>query len=675
MLLSRYDAVLSALDAGVVVHGVDTAILEANDRARVLLGLHDLEGRLATDPTWVFLEADRSPMTLERFPVMQVITSRQPMRGLLTIVCPPNAPEVWLEVNAVPLLDANGDLAEIAVTFIDVTETRSVADALFRSEHTFRLAMDGAPQGMAVVGLALDFRQVNPALCAMLGRDEAWLLSHTMRDVIPEDDVAADLAARAELLSGAALTRTYEIRLSRADGSVLWALHSTALLRDDLDRPLYFVAQIQDNTDAHLITEELTHRANHDPLTGLINRDGVLDHLTHLLTHLGAAGGGPAVLFCDLDYFKSVNDEYGHAAGDEVLRMAAHRIASTLRLSDVAARLGGDEFVVVLDAIPAQAAAESVADKIRRAIAEPIPIGEGRSIHITASVGVVLATPDADAHRLLRNADAALYEAKDAGRDRVSTFHDTPRSTAAVDLRAGIRAGQLLPWFQPIVRLPDGAVVGYEALARWIRPDGSIVGPSDFLPIAERNNLITELDRSILDQSLDALSHLPPPLFVAINVSGASLGADDFAARVIESLSRWGADPSRVHLEFTESALLGVTTSVRQTMTNLADIGVRWYVDDFGTGYSSVSHLRDLPITGLKLDQSFTAQLGSDDPACRHLSQALAGLADGLRLDTVAEGVETEVHSAVLAAHGWKHGQGWLYGHPAPGAMLPGGGR
>ena len=791
----RLDTVLAALDAGVVIHGADTAIIEANDRARMLLGLQDLDGRTATDPLWVFLESDQSPMALERFPVMQVLSSRLPLWGQSMIVRRPEGPDVWLEVNALPLTDDAGELTEVVVTFVDVTaeesqkravqealaavqassdyarrlietsldplvtispdgmitdvntatetvtglarseligtefsayftcpdearagyeqafrdghvvdyplavrhtsgrvipvlynasvyrnergdvvgvfaaardvtESTATADALQQSERTFRLAMDGSPQGMAVVSLGLQFLKVNPVLCQMLGRDEAWMLSHSMRDVVPAEDLDADLARYDELYTGAAQRTVHEGRWLRADGSTLWTVHSIALLRDEHDNPVSYVSQMHDNADAHRVREDLLARVNHDPLTGLINREQLQAHIARLLTFPVPAPGALAVLFCDIDDFKSINDTYGHAAGDEVLRVAAHRIASSIRLADVAARVGGDEFVAVLETVADQGAAAAVAEKIRLAIAEPIFIGTERPICVTASVGVVLATTQIDAHRLLRNADIALYAAKAAGRDRVHVFEDESLTNDARNIRNALSKAEFVPWFQPVVSLDDGALVGYEALARWVDPDGRVITPDSFLTEAKRSELIVDLDRVILERSLAVLRALPAPLHIAVNVSAASLSLDNFADLVIAAVTRSGADPSRLRLEFTETDLLTVTTAVRTTMDRLVEFGIRWYVDDFGTGYSSISHLRDMPIAGLKLDLSFTAQLSSDDPNSERLAKALAGLAAGLQLDTIAEGVETPSQAAILTAEGWKHGQGYLYGRP-----------
>lgn len=570
----------------------------------------------------------------------------------------------WLSLHARRIADSDGSMNGLIVGMRDIHEEVLARAALDRSQNLLRLAIDGAPQGMAVAGLDLSFRQVNPALCTMLGRDQEWMLSHSVRDVVFPEDFEADLAGRSKLRDGAVEKNIQECRWRKSDGSIVWVLHSTGLLRDAQNNPLFYVSHIQDNTEAHKLGAELAFRASHDPLTGLTNRDKLEERIATALNFKQRRGGAAGLLFCDLDYFSSVNSTYGHAAGDEVLRMVAQRMTSVLRADDIVTRIGGDEFVVVLAQVYDMPAAATVAEKLRAAISEPMQIDETHVTTTTMSIGVALADPDIDAHRLLRNADAAMYEAKNAGRNRVVLHNDASTARAEMDIRTGLADGQFVPWFQPIVNLVDGAVIGYEALVRRVRPDGSISTPADFLPVAERTTLITELDLHILNECVQMLGQLSAPMHVSVNVSAATLASSNYAKCVIDALTASGVDPTRLHLEFTETALLSVTTDVRQAMSELADLGVRWYVDDFGTGYSSIAHLRDLPVAGLKLDLSFTAGLGSDDPTCEQLASALVGLADGLGLDTVAEGVETPQQAAILRAQGWLHAQGWLYGRP-----------
>jgi len=327
----------------------------------------------------------------------------------------------WMSAMSGPMLDTEGAVTGRITTVRDVHELVLGQEALARSEETFRLAMEGAPEGMAVLGLHQAFRQVNPALCAMLGRDEEWMLSHGIRDVLDPESLEADLAARDRLLAGEAKFEIHEVRMITATGAPLWVQHSIALVRDEHRMPLFYVSQYQDVTDARAAKADLEYRSQHDTLTGLINREQLQRRIADVLTRVPRRAGVPALLFCDLDHFKWINDQHGHAAGDHVLRVTADRITSTLRDTDEVARLGGDEFVAVLPEAFDLDAAERVAQKVRTAVAQPIPIG-GEQIVITVSIGVALATPGIEARRLLHNADDALYEAKNSGRDRVETF-------------------------------------------------------------------------------------------------------------------------------------------------------------------------------------------------------------------------------------------------------------
>ncbi|MEI8082205.1 MAG: GGDEF domain-containing phosphodiesterase, partial [Actinomycetes bacterium] len=294
----------------------------------------------------------------------------------------------------------------------------------------------------------------------------------------------------------------------------------------------------------------------------------------------------------------------------------------------------------------------------------------------TVSIGIATGGRDAHGSELIRDASLAMRKAKAGGRDRWE-FSDSRlageaqrRLTIEAGIRDGLPDGQFAPWFQPIVDLTSRAVIGYEALMRWVRPDGTVVEPDDFLPIAERTQLIADLDLVALWRSTELLAELPPSLHVAVNLSVTTLNGSACADNVKAALTACGVEPSRLHLEVTETVLLTVNDHVRAVMHELAASGVRWYVDDFGTGYSTIAHLRDLPFTGLKLDGSFTAGVGAGDLTCERLTKGLIGLADGLGLDTVAESIETDSEAAIMRAQGWKRGQGWLYGRPVPRSAL-----
>ncbi|MEI8083386.1 MAG: PAS domain S-box protein [Actinomycetes bacterium] len=329
----------------------------------------------------------------------------------------------WMAVQRRATSDDAGSETGTIVSLRDIDLQVKAREQVDRSERMFRMAMDGAPQGMAIVRLDRRFLQVNHALCTMLGRDEQWLLEHTIADVTHPEDLEADLAGRDGLIRGDSQAIVAESRWLRSDGSELWITHSTGLLRDEQQMPLFYVSHVQDNSEAHRLGIELAHRASHDSLTGLMNRDDLQERITAALHRMPEFGGLSAVLYCDLDNFKLINDKHGHSVGDDVLKVTAERIAASLRHGDIVTRMGGDEFVVVLTEVTDVVDAVTVAQKIRDAVKEPLLIGS-QFINVATSIGVAFDGQDTDANRLLRDADVALYAAKHSGRDQVAIFRN-----------------------------------------------------------------------------------------------------------------------------------------------------------------------------------------------------------------------------------------------------------
>jgi predicted signal transduction protein with EAL and GGDEF domain len=348
----------------------------------------------------------------------------------------------------------------------------------------------------------------------------------------------------------------------------------------------------------------------------------------------------------------------------------AARVTEAMGTPDLVGRGSGDEFLALLPDLIAGADAAETAERIRLAAQGSIQVA-GEQIFPTVSVGIATGGPEADAEQLLRDASLALRKAKNNGRDRCE-FADPGlaldaqrRISLEAELRDGLERGELVPWFQPIVSLGEDRVDGYEALVRWVHPDGTME-PDDFIPVAMRTGLMTEIDLAMIGPVVARLAQLPESMFVGVNVTGQTLARASYAEHVSAALTAHGVSPSRLHIEVTETMLLALDDAVVTQIRNLADLGCRWYVDDFGTGYSSISHLRDLPVSGLKLDKSFTFGIGAGERTDMQLAGALIGLANGLGLDTVAEGVETQAEADYLRTLGWRHGQGWLYGKAAP---------
>ncbi len=323
----------------------------------------------------------------------------------------------WMSAQARPMFDAAGAVTGLNLGLRDVHEQVLAREALARSERKFRIALDGAPQGMAIVSLNRDFTTVNDSLCRITGRSREWLLSHGVADVLSPEDNEADLLARDALLAGQGEHRIREVQMVTPDGQRRWVIHSIGLLREDDGMPMFYVSQYQDVSEHHRVASELAHRAEHDQLTGLLTREVFLRKSAERGQIERRSGGQLALIFFDLDRFKDVNDTFGHAAGDVVLAAVADRIRASLRASDLVARLGGDEFVAAAHEVGSADAAIVLAEKIRARIAEPIALPEGPDIVVTASAGTCFGVEDVQS--MIEAADRALYIAKSDGRDRV----------------------------------------------------------------------------------------------------------------------------------------------------------------------------------------------------------------------------------------------------------------
>jgi diguanylate cyclase (GGDEF)-like protein len=419
----------------------------------------------------------------------------------------------------------------------------------------------------------------------------------------------------------------------------------------------------------------LAYQALHDSLTGLPNRDLFLDRLAQALAGLNRRGSSLSVHFLDLDHFKGVNDIADHEAGDAVLVAAADRVAQAVRRGDTVARFGGDEFVVLAE-VTGEAEALALADRLVDAISEPFTVG-GRDFSITASVGVAVTSDEADAMTLVRDADAAMYHAKGAGRARVELFDEEMRtkSVECVELEQRLRhcthENALRLHYQPIVRLADGAVVGVEALVRWQHPELGLLAPAAFIPIAEQSNLIVDVGTWVLDEACRqaAVWHRTIPGFedcvVWVNVSAAQFSRMDVPGAVMNALGAAGLGASGLGLEITESVFIDESTEMAATFQRLDDLGVSIAIDDFGTGFSSLGSLKRFPARVLKVDGSFVRGLDGD-PEDAPITTACVALSKSLQMTAVAEGVESANQCARLIELGYEFGQGFYFSRPLP---------
>jgi diguanylate cyclase (GGDEF)-like protein/PAS domain S-box-containing protein len=492
-------------------------------------------------------------------------------------------------------------------------------------------------------------------------------------------DLAGDDVDASAALLGSGMRTAMSVAVEGRDGAAAIVSVFTRALRaytaEERDF-LHVVANVMGSAIERASREtEALHRALHDPLTGLPNRDFFADRLELALARAHRGAAWPAVLIADLDQFKLINDSLGHQAGDELLRGVAPRLAQAMRATDTVARFGGDEFVVLCDGIESEDEALALAKRLAAVLGEPLRVGGG-PVYVSASFGVAFAGPASDGDSLLRDADAALYRAKAGGRGRCELFDVPMRAevTARLVLETGLRgalaAGELSMHYQPIVELQSGRPIGYEALMRWTHPGLGSVSPAEFIPVAEDSGLIVPLGRWALREACAFAASLGPdgpP--VGVNLSPRQLAYPGIVDDVVAALAHAGVPADRLLLELTESAFLEESESPLPALERLKRLGIRLALDDFGTGYSSLAYLQRFPLDSLKIDRAFVAEMTEDGRAAA-LVQAVVTMARSLDLTVVPEGIETEAQRQALLALGCRYGQGFLFGRPLPASAL-----
>lgn len=471
--------------------------------------------------------------------------------------------------------------------------------------------------------------------------------------------------------------RNFEAQFRKKNGEMLWGLMSASVI--ELAGEACILSITRDISDVKMAEDEIRHLAFYDALTELPNRRLLLERLRQTLAASKRSGRQRALLFVDLDDFKTLNDTLGHHMGDLLLREAGHRLASCVRSVDTAARVGGDEFVVILDdlselAEEAAARAKVVAEKILSKLSEPYVLA-GRECLSTSSIGItIFGDRNTSTSEILQQADIAMYQAKAAGRDAIRFF--APELQSAVnaraaledELRQGIRKRQFVLWYQP--QIERGRVVGAEGLLRWNHPTRGVLPPAAFIGLAEETGLILALGRQVLEAACRQIAvwaedPATAALSVAVNVSARQFRQSNFVGQVLAVLEQTGADPRRLKLEITESMLVEDLDDTIAIMTELKSHGVHFSLDDFGTGYSSLAYLKRLPLDQLKIDRAFVRDMLADATSSA-IAQAIVSLSRAMSLSLLAEGVETEEQRSWLADLGCEAYQGYLFSPPVP---------
>lgn len=592
--------------------------------------------------------------------------------GEITLVSRDGA-RIHVAVTDTPVFDKDGNqIGSIGVS-ADVTEQVELRDRVEEERQRLADAQASAHLGSFEIdmGTGRVVRSEEMLRLLALDPDEHGDDPFSLEHVHP-DDVADVEDALRRAVAGEHVEVVH--RVVHPDGSVRWLHTRTSQIREG-EHGIVILGTSLDITERHEAERALEHQATHDPLTGLPNRTGLARTLGDLLEER-AGRSEVAVAFVDLDQFKVINDSLGHAVGDRTLVAVTDRLRRCARPGDVVGRFGGDEFVVLRPDVPDLSGAAELASLIHACLEDPLRI-EDWSFDMSASIGVALSETGSSAASLLRDADAAMYQAKADGRARSAVFDSRSRArayrrlTLDTALPQALDHGELHVEYQPVLRLADGSLAGFEALVRWTHPHFGRISPEEFIPIAEGSGLISRIGRWVLGTALDQLAEWnrgrTSPVWMAVNVSAQQLGGQDLADTVRRTLAEAGVDPPLLHLEVTESVLMERVENSMSTFLELRDLGVGMSIDDFGTGYSSLSYLGRLPIDTLKVDRSFVHLLGDGDGHARSIVRAVTALAGSLRLELVAEGIEQRVQLEVLRDLGCQMGQGFLWS-PAVGA-------
>ncbi len=583
--------------------------------------------------------------------------------------------QFWVE-NALSAIRAGEDQVRYVVSVQrDISDRKAAEVAIRESEERLEALLMHTSDIITVLEADGTVRYSNPNAGEMLGLVPGEANGTSAMELVHHEDRERVIAALTRAVTTRGPAEAVEFRLRYADGA--WH-HVEAIANNCLDDAVAgIVVTIHDITERKEFERELSHQALHDLLTGLPNRALLLDRLEHALVASRRKETTVAVLFMDLDRFKLLNDSFGHHQGDRLLQEMATRLQERIRPGDTVSRFGGDEFVVLCDDVAGPLEAVVIAERVLSTLNQPFAL-EGVEVFAGASIGVSVAAGDeATADALVRDADAAMYRAKDRGRGRVELFDDRMRAQAIqrlrteTELRRAVEGEQFVVHYQPLFRI-DGprSLVGIEALVRWNHPRLGIVPPASFIPVAEENGLIVPIGAWVMRQAAQdrVAAPIAEDVVMWVNVSARELSDPALLPNVDAALAASGLPAATLGLEITETGLMEEADVAVDVLAELKSRGVRLALDDFGTGYSSLGYLTRLPVDTLKVDRSFVSRLGEDDGASAVL-HAVLGLARSLSLSVVAEGVETEEQLAVLIEMGCNSAQGFLLarGGPAPG--------
>lgn len=555
----------------------------------------------------------------------------------------------------------------------DITERREADEALREAERRYRSIFENAIEGIYQSTPDNGYLAVNPALARMYGYSSPQDLISTLKDI--EHQVYVEPKRRIEfmqLMKKNGVVTNFESRIYKRDGEIIWISENARAVFSSAGELVFYEGTVEAITERKLHEAEIQFQATHDALTGLPNRTLLYDRMQQAVLHSERYSNITAIAFLDLDQFKFINDSLGHQVGDELLKITAQRLTSCLRESDTVARQGGDEFVLLLTSHPNEESITQTMQRVLHEVAQPW-MANDLEFRITCSIGVTLCPDDGrDVETLLKNADSAMYKAKELGRNNFQYFaaemNDTVTDRLALlnRLRQAIPKNEFILHYQPKIHLASGKIIGSEALIRWNSDEG-MVSPAAFIPLAEETGLIIQIGEWVLrtacrqNRTWQLAGHQPMP--VSVNLSPRQLARGDIVELVERILAETGMEAKYLELEITESVMATDVEKSFALLTRLRALGVKISLDDFGTGYSSLSYLKRFPVDTLKIDQSFVRDIATN-PDSAAIIKAIISLGHNLNLTVLAEGIETEEHFQFLLKHGCNEGQGYLMSKP-----------
>jgi diguanylate cyclase (GGDEF)-like protein/PAS domain S-box-containing protein len=562
---------------------------------------------------------------------------------------------------------------QILVAVVRDISSRLKAEADLReSEDRFRAIFHQAGVGLAHLTLDGKWIQANLKFCEIIGYSIPEIQQLSYRDITHPNDLPSDEDMIRGLLSGEYFQYTKEKRYIHKEGHIVWVNITVSMICDRTGAPIYTVTAIEDITNRKKIESELMHLANHDSLTGLPNRVLIKDKLSQAVAHAHRMHQQIAVILIDIDRFKNVNDSLGHSIGDLIIVEIGRRLSSRVAPHHMVGRLGGDEFVILLTELDNEELISGIAQDVLDVLAQKLNVHE-HEFFLSGSLGVSIYPKDgADSQSLLKNADTAMYRAKDAGGNNIKFYaHEmNARAMARFTIESGLRRAlekqEFELHYQPQLDVLSNQVVGMEALLRWYPSGNFKFSPSEFIPIAEETGLIVPIGEWVLRTACAqnrAWHDAGYQMRVAVNLSARQFKQKNIVKLVKQVLQQTGCDPDWLELEITESVVMEDPQSATETLQELSDMGVHLSIDDFGTGYSSLSYLKRFPIDTLKIDQSFVRDITTDaDDAA--IAKAVIALAHSMKLKVVAEGVETAEQLEYLRVQLCDIMQGYLFSRP-----------